>query len=109
MTVQEFATKGQFNVLTMPEPDREIYGVYIGDLLSWVMGKAQADNVWLTIMSNVNVIAVASLSDVSCVLLTEDVTLDNDVLATANEKGINVLSTTAATYEAALKVSNMLK
>ena len=73
------------------------------------MGKAQADNVWLTIMSNINVIAVASLSDVSCILLTEDVTLDNDILATAKEKGINVLSTSVATYEAALKVSDMLK
>ncbi len=108
MTVQDFATKGQFNILTMPEPDREICGAYIGDLLSWVMGKAQADNVWITIMSNINVIAVASLSDVSCVLLAEDVTLDNDVLDTAKAKGINVLSTNLACYDAAIKVSGMI-
>ena len=68
MTVYELSQNSQFNVLTMPEPEREINGVYIGDLLSWVMGKAQYDNVWITIMSNINVIAVASLSDVSCVL-----------------------------------------
>ncbi len=108
MTVQEFATYAQFNILTMPEPDRKIDGVYIGDLLSWVMGKAQADNVWITIMSNINVIAVASLSDVACVLLAEDVTLDSDVLNTANEKGVNILSTSLATYEAAIKVSGMI-
>ncbi len=108
MTVKDFATTGQFNVLTMPEPDREINGVYIGDLLSWVMGKAQCDNVWITIMSNINVIAVASLSDVSCILLAEDVTLESDVLNTAKDKGINVLSTNLATYEAALKVSGMI-
>ncbi len=108
MTVKDFATTGQFNVLTMPDPDREIDGVYIGDLLSWVMGRAQADNVWITIMSNINVIAVASLSDVSCVLLAENVTLDNEVLTTAKTKGINVLSTNIATYEAAIKVSGMI-
>ncbi len=108
MTVQEFATTSQFNILTMPEPDREINGVYIGDLLSWVMGRAEADNVWITIMSNINVIAVASLSDVSCVLLAEDVTLESDVLNTAKEKGINILSTSLAAYDAAIKVSGMI-
>lgn len=108
MTVYELSQNSQFNVLTLPEPEREINGAYIGDLLSWVMGRAQADNVWITIMSNINVIAVASLSDVSCVLLAEDVTLDNDVLATAKEKGINILSTSLAAFEAAVKISGMI-
>lgn len=108
MTVQQLANTCQFNILTMPDPNREINGVYIGDLLSWVMGKAQADNVWITIMSNINVIAVASLSDVSCVLLAEDVTLENDVLNTAKQKGINILSTPLAAYEAAMKISGMI-
>lgn len=108
MTVQEFATTCQFNILCCPEPEREVNGVYIGDLLSWVMGRAQSDNVWITIMSNINVIAVASLSDVSCILLAEDVTLDADVLNTAKDKGINILSTPLAAYEAAIKVSGVI-
>ena len=108
MTVQEIATACQFNVLCLPEPNREIDGAYVGDLLSWVMGKAEADNIWITIMSNINVIAVASLSDVSCVLLAEDVTLDNEVLDTAKAKGINVLSTSLSAYEAALKVAGTI-
>ena len=108
MTVKEFANACQFNVLSLPEPDRKVNGVYIGDLLSWVMGKAEADNVWITIMSNVNVIAVASLSDVSCVLLAEDVTLQDDVLNTAKEKGINVLSTSISAFEAAIKISGLI-
>ncbi len=108
MTVYELSQNGQFNVLTMPEPEREVNGVYIGDLLSWVMGKAQSDNVWITIMSNINVIAVASLSDVSCVLLAEDVTLDEGVLATAKEKGINILSTSLSAYHTAVKISGMI-
>ena len=36
----------------MPQGEREIDGVYVGDLLSWVMGRAQSDNAWVTIMSN---------------------------------------------------------
>lgn len=108
MTVYELSQNSQFNVLCLPEPEREINGAYVGDLLSWVMGRAHADNVWITIMSNINVIAVASLSDVSCVLLAEDVSLDDEVLSTAKEKGINILSTPLATYEAAVKISGMI-
>lgn len=108
MTVKDFAATGQFNILCMPEPDREINGAYVGDLLSWVMGRAKSDNVWITIMSNINVIAVASLSDVSCVLLAEDVILEESVLNTAIEKGINILSTPLAAYEAAIKASGMI-
>ncbi len=108
MTVYELSQNSQFNVLTMPEPEREIDGVYIGDLLSWVMGKAQCDNIWITIMSNINVVAVASLSDVSCVLLAEDVTLDEGVLNTAKEKGINILSTPLSAYAAAIKISDVM-
>ena len=108
MTVYKLADECQFNILNLSDPDREIDGVYIGDLLSWVMGKAQYDNVWITIMSNINVIAVASLSDVSCVLLAEDVTLDADVLAVAKEKGINVLSTSLSAFDAAIKISGVM-
>lgn len=108
MTVYDLSKSGQFNVLCMPEPEREINGAYVGDLLSWVMGRAQADNVWITIMSNINVIAVASLSDVSCVLLAEDVSLDDEVLNTAKQKGINILSTPLAAFETAVQISGMI-
>lgn len=108
MTVYDLSKSGQFNVLCMPEPEREINGAYVGDLLSWVMGRAQADNVWITIMSNINVIAVASLSDVSCVLLAEDVSLDDEILNTAKQKGINILSTPLAAFETAVQISGMI-
>lgn len=105
MTVKELSNDTRFCVLSMPCPDREIHGAYAGDLLSWVMGRAQADNVWFTIMSNINVVAVASLADVSCVVLTEGVTLPDDVLSAAKQKGINVFSTALTTFQAAVCLS----
>ena len=63
MTVTELKDTLSLTPVTLPEGDREVQGVYIGDLLSWVMGRAQADNVWLTIMSNLNIVAVATLAD----------------------------------------------
>ena len=76
MTVNELAQKLNAEVLSMPSPDSEITGGYCGDLLSWVMGRAQCGNAWITIMSNINVAAVASLSDVACVILAEGVKPD---------------------------------
>ena len=100
MNVKQLAENANFKIITLPDPEREIDGVYIGDLLSWVMGRASQDNAWITIMSNTNVIAVATLTDVSCIILAEGVTLDSDVLAVANAKGINVLCTDLSAYDA---------
>ena len=68
------------------------------------MGRAKAGNAWITIMSNINVIAVATLSDVSCVILAEGVTLEEELLKRAEEKGVNVLVSLLPAYETALEV-----
>jgi hypothetical protein len=107
MTVTELQQALSLTPVTIPEGEREVEGVYIGDLLSWVMGRAQSDNVWLTIMSNLNVVAVATLSDVSCILLCEGVTLEESVRSTAEEKGINILATSLTAYEAAKKLAEL--
>ena len=60
--------------------ERMINCGYAGDLLSWVMGRAPADCAWVTVMSNVNVVAVASLADVGCVILAENAELDEAAL-----------------------------
>ncbi len=108
MTVESFANLTGFKTLCMPSPEREIEGVYIGDLLSWVMGKAESGNVWITIMSNLNIVAVATLADVSSILLCEGVLLDDEVLALAESKGVNILSTTYSAYETAKLVSGII-
>ena len=73
MTVAELKSRLSLDAVSLPEPDREVTGGYVGDLLSWVMGRASAGDAWITIMSNMNVAAVASLADVSCVIFSEGV------------------------------------
>ena len=108
MTVEAFAKEAQLTVLRMPTPEREVNGAYVGDLLSWVMGKADAGNVWITIMSNVNIVAVATLADTSCILLAEGVVPEEDVLDTASQKGVNILSSELSAYELAKKISGLV-
>ena len=100
MKVSEFARENGLRVLALPL-DREIEGCYIGDLLSWVMGRAQSGDAWITIMQNQNVLAVASLSDVACVIFAENVIPDEAVISLAKEKGINLLCSERSAYELA--------
>ena len=108
MTVQELSERLGLKPVCVSEPDREIEGGYTGDLLSWVMGNAQAGDVWITIMSNNNVVAVAVLVDVACVVLTEGVTLDPGVLELAEKKGVNIYSTEESSFYIGAKVAALL-
>lgn len=105
LTVEELVDRYGFETVVLSDGSRKIDGCYIGDLLSWVMGRAKSGNVWITIMSNINIIAVATLSDVSCVILAEGVTIDDDIKSVANEKGINILSSSLTAYEIAKTLS----
>lgn len=108
MTVECLAKEVGLKQLCIPSPEREINGAYCGDLLSWVMGKAEPDNAWITIMSNINIVAVATLVDTSCIILAENVTLDDEILATAISKGVNILSTDLSAYDIAVKISGLI-
>ena len=108
MTVQQLTDALSLAVFHSDDPDRPVTGGYCGDLLSWVMGRAPADGAWLTIMSNVNVAAVAALADVACVILTEGVVPDEALLARARTQGINLLGTELGTYECAGRLSGLI-
>ena len=101
MTVNELCNSCSFEKICVPDGDKEVSGAYIGDLLSWVMGRANEGNAWITIMNNINVIAVASLSDVACVILAEGVTLDDNLKETAIQKEINFLKSDLPAFETA--------
>lgn len=109
MTVKEFSEKFDLKVLTDGEPDRVIEDCYIGDLLSWVMGRAPENSAWLTVMGNINSIAVATLADVSCIVLTENAPLDADAKQKAEIHGVNILSTEENSYRLAVKLSREIE
>lgn len=109
MTVKELMDKQIFHIVNAgQETEREVTGVFCCDLLSIAMGKAPADGAWVTVMGNVNTIAVATLADVSCVIMAEEVSLDEVARARAKEQGVTVLATEEPVFEAALKVHKEL-
>ncbi len=99
MTVGELARRLNLTARNVADPSREVTGGYCGDLLSWVMGRAGSGSVWITIMSNANVAAVALLADCAAVILAEDVPPDPELIAAAAGKGINLFSSPRAAFD----------
>lgn len=81
--------------------DNRIKGVYCGDLLSWVMSKAEEGNVWITIQSHINVIAVASLVGISAVIMVEGSQVSEEVIEKAQEEDIAIFTSDRPAYEMA--------
>ncbi len=109
MTVQNLVDTLSLKVLAgEDELEREILGCYAGDLLSWVMARAESGDVWLTVMGNINAVAVASLTDCACIVLTESAALDEDAKKRADMQGIPILTTEQDTYAMAIAVSRLL-
>ena len=84
--------------------DREASGCYIGDLLSLAMSKAQEGNVWITIQTNINVAAVAALTDAACVVIAESFEPDAAALEKAKAENIVILGSDKTAYELAVKL-----
>lgn len=109
MKVSELKEKLNLTVVTQEDFfDKDVMGCYIGDLLSRVMGKATEGDAWITIMNNLNIIAVASLTEAACIILCEGVSLEEKITERANDEGIIVLKSEKSAYELAKEISKLL-
>lgn len=109
MTVAELINKDIFKVLVEgEETSADIGKVFCCDLLSIAMSRASAGCAWVTVMGNINTLAVATLTDAACIILAEGIDLDDAALAKAKEEGITVLQTELPVFEAALAVHELL-
>ena len=73
------------------EEDREITCGYTCDLLSWVMAHGCEGMAWVTVQIHMNVIAVASLAEMACVILPENIEMPPESLKKAEDEGLAVL------------------
>lgn len=108
MDIKSLKEKLNLKLLCGDDLDRTITGCYCGDLLSWVMSRAQENDVWLTVMGNINSVGVAVLADVACIVLTENAALDTDALQRAEQNGVVILQTDKNTYQMAAAISQLI-
>lgn len=110
MTVQELIKKEIFDVVNLGDGlEREITTPFCCDLLSIAMGRAPAGCAWVTVMSNMNTLAVAALTDAACIVLAEGTMLDETAVRKAADQDITVLKTEMPVFEAALKIYGLMQ
>lgn len=109
MTVKELIVSGEFGIVNIGEDTgREITKPFCCDLLSVAMGRAPAGCAWVTVMGNMNTLAVASLADAAVVIMAEGAMLDEIAQKKALEQEITVLKTELPIFDAALKIFRMM-
>ncbi len=78
--------------------DREVTHGYTSDLLSDVMANSKEGNLWITLQTHQNTIAVAKLKELSGILLVNDREPDEDTKKKALEERVPLLQTSESAY-----------
>ena len=99
MKIKELLSNG-FELVCGDE-ERNIKGCYIGDLLSLAMSRVEKDNAWVTIQSNINIVAVASLMEAGCIIVCDGFSPDAGVVERATMQEVTILKTELSAFETA--------
>lgn len=109
MKVKDIAQKLNLTIISGEDNlEREAENCFIGDLLSHVMSHAQSGDVWITVQGNINVIAVASLTDCAMVIICEGMKLDDVALKKAHIEEIPVFTSEKSAYNLACELKELL-
>lgn len=88
--------------------DREVAGGYVSDLLSDVMGFAKEGNVWVTLQTHKNIMAIATLKELAAVILVKGFKPEEDAMEVSNDEDIPILGSSEQTYELCGKLYNLI-
>lgn len=104
MEVVDILPKIKGQILTKKITNCKFEGIYAGDLLSHVMAHAKENNLFLTIMANMNAIAVASLLDMPVVVFAEGMLPTEEMIEKADDEQIVLISTNYNVVEVICKI-----
>lgn len=109
MKVTEYAGKLGLKPLNGFGEDREIQGVYVGDLLSVVMGHCSEGDAWITVQTHPNILTVADLNDAACVVIAGETPIEQSLVDKAEDAGVCLLASELSVYELAWRTHEVLK
>lgn len=100
MNLAELVEKLNLSIFSGKEAlSKSVTGGYTSDLLSDVMGHAGPGQVWITLQTHKNVVAIASLKELSAIILVKGYKPDDEMLSQSIAERIPVLGTTLETFE----------
>lgn len=104
MKVKELASNLGLKILTGETGlEKEVKGAYTCDLLSWVMSHAEKRNAWITVHTHINIVAVALLAEIACIIVPAEIIVEEATLQKAKEEAIPILSSTMSAFEISWK------
>ncbi len=93
MKISELIQNEHFTILNQhPYEDHEINYLRCCDLLSWVMAKGAEGDAWITVQTHTNIVAVATLLEMSCIILPESIKPVNETMDKAEENQLAIIS-----------------
>jgi serine kinase of HPr protein (carbohydrate metabolism regulator) len=87
--------------------DRKVTGGYAGDLLSDVLAHAREGQVWITLQTHTNIVAVASTKDVCGIIIVNGRTPEEGTLRKAEEEQIPILVSPLSTYDVVCRLCEL--
>jgi len=108
MTTLQLAEKLNLKRLS-GETDKDIESCYISDLLSRVLGGCQEGDIWITVQSSLNMVAVAVMTEASCVILPEGLTAPDNVVEKANGEDFTIFTSDENAFSLAVKISELIE
>ena len=109
MKINDLKEKLNLKMFGAANLDRDIKGGYASDLLSDVMGNANDGDVWITMQTHKNIVAVASLKDISAIIITNGSIPDSDTIEAANSENVPLLGADCGTFGLCGEVYKFLK
>lgn len=107
MTVKDLVEGLGLEVIVGADLDREISGGSVSDLLSHVMASGKEGNVWITLQSHQNIIAVASLLNFAAIIIACGVKAEPNTVEKAQKEGVNLLASEEEIYRVAGKMYSL--
>lgn len=108
MTVAQLIDELSLEVLSEGDVSREIHGCYCSDLLSHCMSNISADNIWITVQTNINIVAIAVLTELSCIIIAQNMSAADSVIEKAKSENVTVLRSGDAAYELCVKTGRLI-
>jgi predicted transcriptional regulator len=79
--------------------EREVAGGYAGDLLSDVLANSSEGDVWITLQTHANIVAVASAKELSGIIIVNGRTPEEETVRKAEEQNIPIMISGLSTYK----------
>ena len=89
--------------------NNEVVGGYTSDLLSDVMGNVDENQVWITLQTHKNIMAIASLKEVAAIILVKGYKPEQAAIDQSIEEGIPILGTDLETFEMSGELYALMK